>query len=116
MKEALEGIINDAYEKGQLDTELGVSSDLSLFAKCAAAQILGTMEANFQQAKNIPDGSIVELSDGRLGVLCARWERRGFVLVKVFPDLGVEVRATDRLIARKYPQQLAGQLVEALAA
>jgi len=116
MKQALERIIQDAYERGHLDAEMGVSSDLSLFAKDAAAMILGKTKANFQQAKNIPDGSIVELNDGRIGVLYTKWERKGFVMVKVFPDLGVEVRTNDRLIALKYPHILAGQLVEALAA
>ena len=116
MKEALKHIINDAYERGKLDAELGVSTNLSLFVQCAAAQILGTMDSNFARAKNIPDGSIVELNDGRIGVLHKRWERKGFVLVKVYPDLGVEVRGNDRLIALKYPHMLSGQLVEALVA
>lgn len=115
MKQALEHIVKDAYERGWLDRDLGVSSDLSLFAKCAAAAILGEPQGA-RYARHIPDGSIVELDDGRLGVFCARWERHGYRMVKVSLELGVEVKASDKLIVRQYPQRLAGQLVEALAA
>jgi len=115
MQTALEHIINDAYEKGKLDAGMGVSSDLSLFVKCAAAQILGN-DTDSCAAQYIPDGSIVELEDGRLGVFCARHGRKGYRMVRVSVELGVEVRAGARLIIHKYPHVLASQLVEALAA
>lgn len=113
MKEALEHIINDAYERGRLDAELGVSSDLSLFAKGAAAEILGTT-ATKSAARYIPDSSIVELPDGRLGVLCSKHGRRGYKMVSISQNHGVEVRVDEELIVRKFPQELARQLVRAL--
>lgn len=113
MKDALERIVRDAYERGKLDAELHVHSDLSLFPRAAARQILGEQTTKLA-AHYVPEGAIVELDDGRLGVFCPRHSRKGYALVKVSPELGVEVSANSTLVVWKYPQELAGQLVQAL--
>lgn len=108
MKQTLEQIVKDAYERGRLDEEMKVNSDPPLFTKSAAATIRNTAEPDLLKAKYIPDGSIVELSDGRLGVFYAMWWRKGYRMVKVSEKLGIEVRAESEIHFLKYPPQVAG--------
>ena len=111
----LENLVQDAYERGWLDRDMNVSTDLSLFAKCAAAQIVKQDTEPFDfEAKYISDASIVRLPDGRIGVMCRDYSREGYVMVQVSRELGIEVCNGTRLQVLRYPKELAGDIIEAI--
>ena len=63
-------------------------------------------------AKHTPDASIVRLSDKRIGVLHKAHQRKGYAIVKLDPDLGVEVKLSEPLNVLLYPHELAAAALE----